>query len=460
MSLKKLDWILFIILLVVFIVPVVICTLMSFPSASDDIMKWHYTYGYESYFDYFSQVKYWYMNHNGRYFNMLIVFLPFLYYPLIYGLFNLSMFFALIFSLFLFAKQFFIEKLRALNFSIFLVFAYFIFCISPVELFFNVSRTSVYELSLILNLLLLYCAYRLIESNNTKLSILYLLLIVLLIGNMEPNVPMVIILGMAMLFIAYKKQKPIRTYIAGLILTIPCTLLLVLSPGIQFRTTRYENSNNMIYSSIETIKSMLNLISSFFHDISSILAFLGIIIFASFLLPKQENKRSIKSLAIEGGILLLISTITLFIFFWAKGHELDKRYSDYVLGFLISGIAYLIINYRGYISSLISITTKQLKILSISLIAIVLMSSASNSHYQRMFVEFKNGSIFKAKKEIYLIDTYIMNNKKPNLLFPKIQNKPKTLMIYNYFPEAYQYLYGFKKVKKTKKSIYKLLEKQ
>lgn len=460
MSQKQIDWVLFFILLVVFIVPMVICTLMSFPSASDDVMKWHYVFGYESFFDYFDQLHFWYTNRNGRYFNMVLVFFPILYYPIIYGLFNLSMFFGLIFSLFLFAKQFFIESLKAINFSIFIVFAYYIFCMSPVELFFNVSRTSVYELSLILSLLLIYSAYQLFKTNSRKWSVLYLLLIVLLIGNMEPNVPMSLLLGIGMIFLAYKNKKPIRTYVIGLFLLIPCTLLLVLSPGLQFRTTRYENHHNIIYSLTETINSMLALIVSFFHDISSVLAFLGLVLFSLFLLPKQDNKRPIKSLALEGGILISISSMIFFIYFFAKGHELEKRYSDYVLGMLICGMTYLFLTYRTHLSDLINLNQKQLKMLSISIIAIVILSSASNSHYQLMLAEFRNGSIFKAQEEIYLIDTYILNNKKETLIFPKIRNKPKTLMIYNYFPEGYKYLYGFKKVKKSKKSIYRLLKKK
>ena len=269
---KNRDWILFIVLIIIFVLPFLYVTKFTFPAA-DDFCRTALDFD-----QYFNQFGHWYSKMTGRYTNFLFSYLP-LYRLEVYRVVLAILFCLLGFSIFYFIKilwgYFEIKKAN----SVIAVVSVFVFSTlisqlpSLYEFFYWYAATTVYLISIIFFLLFLVMILKVLDGKPFHFLLFYGL-IFLMNGNNEMLIPISNFVLLVVLARNALVQRVSHLYLLGAnFVGAVSALIVVMAPGSANRQMFYPEGGQVFYSlqsavlsaGMFSIKSIFELPYLFFY---------------------------------------------------------------------------------------------------------------------------------------------------------------------------------------------------
>lgn len=432
---KLLKIVFLLIIALVFLGPFLFITKFTFLSADD------FCRSSASFENYFQNIFNWYKNHNGRYTNALLSYLPVYNLQIYRWILGCSIFFLGI-TIFCFIKKVFeffhLEKKTTNVFFIALVF--YITAISQLpsiyEFFYWYAGTTAYMYSIILFLLFLIMLFN-FELGKKPNIIFGSLIILLLNGNNEMLMGISNFLLIVILVKNFISNWKISKKILLLnIVSWVSSLVVIISPGSINRQTQYPEGANFFYSlksavlssGIFTIKSLV--------ELPYIFLFIWLILFVIKAGKDNEAKNSIN--VHNPIVLFIISFIGLvsvfFIPYYATG---ILKVNEGRIGNMIHIIFWIIlfinlINYSLYFKRLIP----RSKIIipnffsHVFLMGFLVLILINNINYKNIYEEISKGDFEKYEKDVKYRERLLQNSKRNKIVLKRISGT-KTIQHYD-----------------------------
>jgi len=354
--------------------------------------------------NYLKKIKNWYLNHNGRYSNAIFGSLP------IYDLYSYRISLKILLgfnfiAVFIFIRTLFRQlEIKNLNRnSFFLSGLFFITIVSQVpsvfSFFYWYAAASSYLLSLSI-LLLFYC--NLIEKRKSLIkAILNFLLIFLLIGNNELNMPLVILPLCSLIIYKNLKFKLLDWHlISATFWSLACTLFVYFSPGSKSRINSFEKNVDFINAIYESfLSSGMFILKSFFEI--QYFAFYILITLLIFVTNKKKIRLSINPL-----FLLICSILcfwgVLFLMVYATGFlEVNKgRVGNYIHYIFLVILVCNIFNLAVYLSKFSFYIKIQEYSVKIMLIITILLNILIGENYRKIYKDFRDSEFQRIENDI------------------------------------------------------------
>lgn len=305
------------VVLLIYVIPFIYVGSFVFPAADD------YCRATVSFDTFLPNVASWYLEHNGRYTNAVLSFLP-VYDLSIYRLMLMISIIALGWTIIYFVKktfQFFGRRISRIDVALVGI-AFYVVLISQLssvyEFFYWYAATTVYLYSVIFFLLLLTRLYKLYIKDY--FDGLAALLIVLLIGNNEMFILLSNFLLIGLLSYKLKEKQNFKNILLLNIVAWIATLAVVFAPGSINRQSYFSEGGNFLFS----LKSAI--LSTGMFGLKGLVEWPYILVYISFFLLlvslyKEGKKTELKSF--NPVVLFLLSFIAIssviFVPYYAQG---------------------------------------------------------------------------------------------------------------------------------------------
>jgi len=432
---KLLKIVFLLIIALVFIGPFLFITKFTFLSADD------FCRSSASFENYFQNIFNWYKNHNGRYTNALLSYLP-VYNLQIYRWILGSSILLLGITIFCFIKKVFeffhLEKTSTTVFFIALVF--YITAISQLpsiyEFFYWYAGTSAYMYSIILFLLFLIMLFNLELKNRPKM-IIGSLIIILLNGNNEMLMGISNFLLIVILIKNYISNGKISKKILFFnIVSWVSSLVVIFSPGSINRQTYYPEGANFLYSLKSAVLSSGMFTLKSLIEFPYILLFIGLILFVIKTGKNNEAKNSINgNNPIVLFIISFIGLVSVFIIpYYATG---ILKVNDGRIGNIIHIIFWIIlfinlINFSLYFQRWIPEYKRIIPNFfpHIFLMGFLLLILMTNINYKNIYEEISKGDFEKYKEDVKYRERLIENSEESKIVLKRISGT-KTIQHYD-----------------------------
>lgn len=420
--------IIIILALLLLILPFIFLSIYNNPS-SDDFSDTAFVrkYGFLA-----SQIK-WYNEYTGRFISTGLLSI----YPLLgnwfiwYKVFPIFIFVLLYLGFFYFTHSAFGKTLMPIKITLIslILFCFYVYQIPNIcQAFYWVPASLAYQLP---NAAMLFL-FSWIVSKSTisyfRFFIICLFLIVIVGSNEIHMIFLVILIGSLNLrhLIKYKKIN-FKYFILGMV-TLLCSLIVVLAPGNSHRAIIYNHNLEFINSLNTSFKYCNQSITKWLPLL--ILMFFVIAIFGKKLFVKFNNSKLIYIININPLLVLLatyVLTLTAFFPSLYFGGYLPARVFNLAhlvfffgwIGFILSMIKYIIIYEKR-----VNFTSKYLKIIIISVV-IFFLSYPNN--YRNAYSDLMRGRAYKYNVEYKKRITSIELCSSDTCYVNKITNKPVTL---------------------------------
>lgn len=310
---------------IVIILPFIVISFFSYPSADD------YCRILPEGASYFKRVIAWYNNHNGRFSNAILGYLQ-VYNPIIYWIFPILSMLSVWGGLHYFFKELFkafkleIKQIKIVSISFF---AFFMLTIPHhSELFYWYATATAYGLSFGILLLLMGLFLKLIHRASWTISFLIGSLIFIVNGNHEMIMMACNLLsGLLLLYALLKKDKTlIFQALTILAFSFGSSLMVILSPGSLHRQDLEDTNQRSIVEALMLAISFGG--TKIYQFIVSVPKITFILCFSVLLLKLNQKNKADKAQTINSTILFIISALFLIGIALVPCYALGERFTN------------------------------------------------------------------------------------------------------------------------------------
>lgn len=332
------------VLIFYFLAPFIKISLYNLPQADD------FCSSLVKYEEYFRAVLNWYQNTNGRYFNALVVSLPFWYqisvYKLIFFVFSIIYILSISGLIKIFLSNLKIYENILVSLFLYLLFLIFTPKISSSFYWFSGITAYLFSFTLFIFLTVYFIRFFLIiESFSLSRKLGLCLLIIMAVGSHEITMVFVIILAGLFFLNSMKTRYKIRETLFYLTVALLSSMFVVFSPGTKNRSEKYEDRESIFQIGRETINDtyayILHALKSEEFFIFSILA----LVFLYIVVPRNKKLFNIRP-EISLFFVMMSIIVIAFIFNYSTGNynPLAKhRYTNIL--YYYSSFTYLVFLY-------------------------------------------------------------------------------------------------------------------
>lgn len=406
------------------VLPFIVISIFNNPSA-DDFCYNNYTrdLGYLN-----TQIEAYY-NWTGRYFSTAIIsisaFASGSFY--LYKLFPIILFFLFFLSIYHLSFSIFVSLNRKDKFALtfLLMILYLLQMSSTSEGFYWLAGSVTYQLSIILSVFLFSYVIKLLETSQKRYLIISMIISFLVMGSNEISMMFVnLIIGVIFLYTLITQRRINYPILSLLFFMVVCTTIVVLSPGSAARVTTYPGNQQFLYSFFKTIKATKSHLGDWLPSI----------IIAFFIFFDYFNKKTSMQTPKIFNVKLLIPCAVVFSFpfigFFPVYYSLKWvpfRSVNLIYFFFLMGLMYL--TFILYFK--LRATQKDFLVFSkwikIFLFILIFIRMGGNNNIRIAYEELLTGKAYSYDKELKKRYQIIRESKSQTLVFPPLNNLPKTI---------------------------------